>query len=114
MLIYEVNLSVDADIANEYASWLREHIREMLQGDGFESAAWYTPDDQAGDQSGDQRHWTVHYHVSDRKHLQDYLEHRAEAMRTSGLERFEGRFQADRRVLEQNHVFSSTAQGEAS
>ena len=41
MLIYEVNLTVDEDIATEYSTWLREHIREMLTIDGFEAAAWY-------------------------------------------------------------------------
>ncbi|WP_281286476.1 DUF4286 family protein [Legionella geestiana] len=37
-IIYEVNLSVDADILEEYVAWLQEHVRLMLQFPGFQSA----------------------------------------------------------------------------
>ena len=36
MVIYEVNLYVDDDAAEEMAVWLKNHIREMLAFDGFE------------------------------------------------------------------------------
>lgn len=117
MVIYEVNVTVEADVANEYSAWLREHIREMLQIDGFEAAAWYLRDpdadaekeqDPADGPLGDRR-WTIHYHLRDRAALKAYLSEHAERMRGEGTSRFEGRFTADRRVLEKKRVFSDAA-----
>lgn len=38
-VVYEVNVSIDANEREEYEQWLRnEHIRDMLKMDGFVSA----------------------------------------------------------------------------
>jgi len=37
-LIYEVNLEIDAAIADAYRAWLREHVAQMLTLPGFLSA----------------------------------------------------------------------------
>ncbi len=103
MVIYEVNLDVDDAIANEYAAWLREHIRDMLEIDGFVAAAWYTRD---GDDAEGRRAWTIHYQLEDRAVLRTYFDEHAERMRGEGVARFEGRFEAARRVLEQREVFT--------
>lgn len=111
MLIYEVNLTVDADIATEYSTWLREHIREMLKRDGFEAAAWYTRTDgtdtlpERSAPTGP-RHWTIHYQVGSRDHLQQYLNNAAERMWQKGHDRFGDRFSAERRILDQTRTFS--------
>lgn len=112
MLIYEVNLTVDAEISTEYSAWLREHVRKLLDFDGFEGAAWYTrtetgdaiPDDEAPDGP---RHWTLQYYVRDDEALQTYLDKHAATMRQDGTERFEGRVQADRRILQRARTFSA-------
>lgn len=111
MLIYEVNLTVDEDIATEYSTWLREHIRKMLKLDGFEAAAWYVRGDDVNDLPEDDapagpRHWTVHYQVESREHLQNYVDTEAARMRQDGQDRFGGQFSAERRVLEQHRIFS--------
>ena len=95
MTIYEVNLHVDPDAAPAYADWLPTHIDEMLAIDGFEAATWYAVED-AGD---DRVHWCIHYRLADRAALQAYFDGPAEAMRRDGLQRFEGQFAADRRIL---------------
>ena len=118
MLIYEVNLTVESDAANAYSVWLKEHIRATLELDGFEAAAWYVrdPDAEPGRRRspddgplGD-RHWTIHYHLASRTHLERYLDEHAERMRAGGAQHFEGRFTADRRVLEKKQVFSHVAE----
>lgn len=111
MFIYEVNLTVDADVASEFSAWLREHIRKMLTLDGFEAAAWYARSDDGNalpdsDEPTGPRQWTVHYQVESRKHLRTYLDTDAEPMRQDALDRFEDRFSADRRILEQQRIFS--------
>ena len=40
--MYEVNLEIDAQIAEKFGQWLAPHIEEMLSFDGFQSAQWYT------------------------------------------------------------------------
>ena len=110
MLIYEVNLTIDGDVANEYSAWLREHIREILALDGFESAAWFARSDDDntipdGDEPANPRRWTVQYQVSDREALQTYFDKHAERFRQDGLERFEGQFTAERRILDQRRTF---------
>ena len=41
MIIYEVNLTVNSSVAEQYEKWLTDHIREMLSFEGFISADWY-------------------------------------------------------------------------
>lgn len=111
MLIYEVNLTVDGDVAPDFSAWLREHIREMLKLDGFDAAALYVRSDDPDalpedDAPTGARHWTVHYQVESRDHLRNYLDTHAERMRQDGLDRFEDRFAAERRVLKQQRTFS--------
>ena len=98
-VIYEVNLRVDRDIAQEYAAWLKSHMEEMLEFDGFESATWFEREPEMEGAQGDRELWTIHYRVSTRAHLDRYLIEGAARMRGDGLERFDGRFEATRRVL---------------
>ena len=110
MLLYEVNLTVDGDVAPRYSSWLREHIREMLELDGFEAAVWYAstedgdtvpePDEPAGP-----RDWTVQYQVRDRDALQAYFDGHADDMRRDGAQQFGAYVDAERRILEQKRLF---------
>ena len=95
MVIYEVNLTVDAEIANEYSAWLRPHIKEILELDGFLSAEWFEV--EAEDEA--QVHWCIQYRVKDRTALETYFVEHAERLRGDGLERFGERFTAERRIL---------------
>lgn len=112
MLLYEVNLTVDGDAAARYSSWLREHIREMLELDGFEAAAWYARSDHGTtvpdtDEATGPRNWTVQYQVRDREALQAYLDEHAEEMRRAGTQQFGDQVSADRRILEQKRLFQA-------
>ena len=51
MIIYEVNLTVDPDVSDEYAAWLRPHIAHILKIGGFLGAEWLDRD--AVDENGD-------------------------------------------------------------
>lgn len=101
MLIYEVNIEVDGAAAEEMAVWMKTHIRKMLAFDGFVGATWYFLDP---DESGRQR-WSIHYRVEAWKHLNDYFENHAEAMRQDGLHRFSEKFSANRRILYEREHF---------
>ena len=38
MIVYEVNLHIDAIAADEYAEWLGPHIEQILDIEGFQKA----------------------------------------------------------------------------
>ena len=99
MLIYEVTLHVDADIADAYAEWLAPHIEEVLAVDGFASADWWTVEPDGDDATGGRVRWCVHYRVRSPEALAAYFREHAARLRDEGSRRFGGRFEASRRVL---------------
>lgn len=101
MIVYEVNLAIDAEVADAYAAWLMPHIDEILALDGFLGAEWFVVD---ADDPGRVR-WCVQYRLRDRGALQAYLEEHAARLRGDGLDRFAGRFEATRRVLDRQAAF---------
>ena len=110
MLIYEVNYTVDGSAAPRFSPWLREHVREMLDLEGFEAAVWFTRHDEADvvpeeDETKDPREWTVHYQIRDREALQSYLDEHADAMQRKGVEKFGGHVETSRRLFEQKRLF---------
>lgn len=67
-VVYEVNLTIDPEVAEEYLAWLRPHIKEILQLKGFVSAELLKRD---ASQSGEEGKCTIpqlqrkqHQHVS--------------------------------------------------
>lgn len=96
MIVYEVNLAVDPEIAEAYAAWLEPHIDEVLAVDGFTGAEWFEVDAPEGDA---RVRWSVQYRLRDRAALDAYFAEHAARLRGDGLTRFGGRFEATRRVM---------------
>ncbi len=95
MILYEVRIAVDRDIASEYRGWLEAHIHEILALPGFEFAELLREEG-----AGDREIFVTHYWLRDRSALEGYLRDHAARLRADGLQRFDGRFSAERRVLE--------------
>ena len=100
-VIYEVNLEADADIAGPFDTWLRDHIADMLQFEGFRSAEIL--DDPSAPAGRVRR--IVQYRLRDQAALDDYLANHAPEMRAQGVARFGDRFSASRRVLPHREEF---------
>ena len=96
MIIYEVNLNVERNIAREYQNWLEKHINDMLTFDGFEKAMFFERKEESNTQIVC---FTTHYHISSMDQLQDYFQNHAEKMRADGIRRFGDLFKSDRRIL---------------
>jgi hypothetical protein len=97
MIVYEVNLSIDAAVYDAYRVWLDAHIAEILTLDGFlQATVWEVREPPA---SPTLRALCVHYRLRDRAALEDYFAHHAPRLREEGQRRFGGRFSATRRVL---------------
>jgi hypothetical protein len=97
VLVYEVNLAVDAEVAEAFAAWLPGHVAELLALPGFLAAEIFRveePAPPAGEVA-----LSVRYRLRDRAALDAYLRDHAARLRADGIARFGGRFQATRRVL---------------
>ena len=94
-VIYEVTLSVDREIVDDFDDWLATHIEEMLELPGFTGVHVYETDD---DEQGRARRVT-HYELPGQAELDEYLAGPADSMRQSGIDRFGDRMHASRRIL---------------
>lgn len=98
MIVYQVELEMDATLRGDYLDWLCGHVAEMLALPGFIDAEILerrdppTPSDR----------WIVvaQYRLRDRGAWETYLGEHAPRMRAAGLARFGDRIAATRRVLE--------------
>ncbi len=95
-VIYEVNLWIDAAIADDYRAWLVTHVRELLALPGFIDARLFEVLEPAADA---ELALCVQYTLRDRAALDDYLRLHAPRLREAGIARFGARFRAQRRVL---------------
>jgi len=95
MIVYEVRVTVDAAIEQDYRAWLDGHIHEILAIPGFEEAELLREED-----AGERAVWTIRYHLDSRDALEAYLRDHAPRLRADGQARFGNRFSATRRVLE--------------
>ena len=96
-VIYEVNLSVSADVLDEYVPWLQQHVEEMLAIDGFESAQLLKICEPP--ESDDRVGFTVQSQLEGRGAMENYLTDHAERMRQTGVDRFGQYVTATRRIF---------------
>ncbi|MGL6224079.1 MAG: DUF4286 family protein [Steroidobacteraceae bacterium] len=101
-VLYEVNLDAEAGIEGPFDTWLRDHIADVLQFDGFLSAE--VLDDDTDTPAGRVRR-TVLYRLRNQAALDAYLRDHAPRMRQQGIEKFGDRYSARRRVLAHREEF---------
>lgn len=96
--VYEVTHTVDQEIAEEFDTWLSQHIEEMLSIEGISRAGSFTTDDH---EDGRPRRVSQYFFDTDLD-LENYIAGPAEVMRQSAEDLFAGRFSVSRRVLHEN------------
>ena len=94
-VIYEVNLTIDNDVIDEFDEWLQKHVDEMLAIPGFISAS--TAVIENNDENTKQR--SVQFRLTNQAALDTYYEKDAERLRASALEKFSDKITVQRRVL---------------
>ena len=125
MVLYEVNIRVLADTAQEYEEWLDKHIREIMQVEGFVSAEWFEIEEDSEakeleeavrnavrlDESIPQEIreaaanplrtclYSVQYRLESKEAFDNYQRCHAEALRQEAIDKFGSRFAATRRVM---------------
>lgn len=100
MVIYEVNLSIQAEYADRFTKWLKdEHLSEMMSHEDFyELKLFYRKPEEENVDLG-KTLLTIHYLVHSRKDLEQYLQKNAEQMRQKAADLFDGHFEVRRRIL---------------
>lgn len=96
MVIYEVNLDIQDAIADEYLSWLKQHVNDIIAFQGFDSYTIYKVEDN----NTKNKKFTVQYQVDSRESLQHYLDNHASVMRAEAVEKFGDQFSANRRIMQ--------------
>lgn len=95
MIIYEVGLTIDGDIYPQYQTWLKSHVKKMLQFPGFVKAHILKPEAEL---NIDQEKLTVQYYLNDRESLNVYFDQFAAKMRAEATSLFKDKFSAERKV----------------
>jgi len=97
MIVYEVNLEIEAGIATEYRRWLDTHVATILTLPGFTGARILEVLDPALPSA--RIALCVQYTLVDAAALDGYLREHAPRLRAEGAARFGDRFRAQRRIL---------------
>jgi hypothetical protein len=101
MVIYEVNITVTAEVAHDYRIWLEQHVLDLLILPGFIAAEISEVDDPRTADGATA--FVVHYKLQTHAALESYLLDFAPQVRALGEQRFPGQFQISRRVLTMVH-----------
>ena len=99
------NLEVNQSIAELFSDWLIAQFKKCfsLMDLARRSGSRQNLDE---DNHSPVQLWTIHYQLSDREAYDSYIDNHAEEMRTDGLERFGGQFQANRRLLYRESTYA--------
>lgn len=98
MLLYNVTITVDLDINDDWVRWMRDtHIPDVMSTGMFMS---YRMSRLVGHEHVDSEIYTVQYLVKDMAHLMQYQEEFAPELQRQHRERYEGKFAAFRTVME--------------
>ena len=103
MIIYEVNLTINNEIFDEYYHWLVEHIGLILKFKGFREAELAKEQMTVNDTTETMK-LTVRYSLNSNEDLNDYLTNHAPAMKEDGIKKFGEKFSASRRVFTESRV----------
>ena len=101
MIIYNVTIQVETDIATDWLTWLKEeHIPEILATGCFHDATLLQllePQDEEGVT------FAVQYKANTESDYQRYIEIHADTMRQKGLDTWGGHFIAFRSLMKVIH-----------
>lgn len=102
MIIYNVTLSVDEEIHEDWLNWMKEvHIPDVMKTKLFiESKISKILAEEEGGKS-----YSVMYLCKDMETLNDYQENHAPALQKDHSDRYSGRFAAFRTLLEVKESF---------
>ena len=100
MILYNVTVSIDDDIENEWRTWMKEiHIPEVIQTGFFLKHRMLKLLNQQPDATG--MTYAIQYELANIGKLDTYLEHHAPALQKKHNEKYGNKCLAFRTVLEE-------------
>lgn len=106
MITYMVHMTVQHEAYDEYVEWLKtEHIPEFLNVPGFLGAELCLR--KGGAMVASSKELKIVYKVKDEEHIKTYISEYAMKLREKGLEKFPGKFSANREVWLETINFTS-------
>ncbi len=94
MIIYEIDITLDSPMYDEYMKWLKKHISLMLKFKGFNNAKIYSYK-----KNDYKKHILVHYFISSIDDLSNYIDKNSNKMKNEGINRFNDSIIIKRRTL---------------
>jgi hypothetical protein len=94
--IYEVRISVPAQKAGDFRVWILEHIDEMVRLPYFSNAKLFAGDSL---ETADVAVFNVHYELTAKHSLQEYLQKSAAQMREKLPQQFAGELHFSRALV---------------
>ncbi len=97
MIIYNVTVSIDESIHNEWLIWIKEHIPQVLGTGKFEKATLtkVLVEEELGGHT-----YSIQYRSYSREALDAYYKEDADKLRTDGLNKFADKMLAFRTELQ--------------
>ena len=98
MLLYNVTITIDQDVQQDWLHWMRHtHIPDVMATGMFLSCriCRLLSHEHAGSEI-----YTVQYLVQDMDHLQRYMDEHAPGLQRQHQQRYDGRYAAFRTVME--------------
>ena len=105
MIIYNVTISVDKSIHDEWLNWIKEHIPQVLATGKFTEAKLtkVLVEEEMGGIT-----YSIQYRAKSREALESYYSQDADRLRNDGLKKFADKMLAFRTELEIIDEFSVT------
>ena len=94
MVLYQVTISIDPSIFDDYLLWLKEHIKDLLLLNGFQRASILQNESKKTEVM-------VHYMVESREMLEEYFNQGAHKLRKAYPPKFEGKFSITRHIYDE-------------
>ena len=105
MIIYNVTISIDESVHDDWLIWIKEHIPLVLGTGKFDRA---TLTKVLADKDSGSHTYSVQYRSYSREALDAYYKEDAETLRTDGLKRFADKMLAFRTELQVIDEYSVT------
>ena len=105
MIIYNVTVSIDETVHDDWLNWIREHIPQVLRTGKFDRA---TLTKVLADDDSTSHTYSVQYRSYSRAALDAYYQEDAEKLRADGLEKFADKMLAFRTELQLIDEYSVT------
>jgi len=96
MYIYNITLSIDKSIHNEWLQWIEPHINEVLATGKFSEARLTKV---LVNDANEENTYSIQYRAKTRKDLDDYYLVFADKLRTDGMQKFGNKMLAFRTEL---------------